>query len=97
MNKKENIDFNKIQYKRTQKYVIFERFEFSKLIHNVAELKFQNKDLKDDNILYRKIIIGGAIIILILIACILSFSYETGVQKCINGGQNEKICREGLK
>lgn len=95
MNNKD-IDFNKIKYKRTEKYVIFERFEFSKLIHNVADLKFQNKELKEDNSLYKKFLVGAGILIIILLWCLLSMSYEKNVQRCINAGHNENYCREEL-
>ncbi len=88
---------NNIKYKRTNKYVIFERLEYTKLVHFIVKLKFENKDLKEDNSLYKKFLTGALIIILILIMCVLSFSYEAGVQKCINAGNNENFCREGLK
>ena len=97
MNKKEYIQFNDINYKRTSQYVIFKNKDFSNLIYKISKLRFQNKELKEDNILYTKFLVGSGIIILILIMCMLSFSYEAGVQKCINAGNNENFCREGLK
>lgn len=47
--------------------------------------------------IYKIVIVGFGIIILILLLCLLSTSYEEGVQKCINAGNNESYCREGLK
>ena len=97
MSKKEYVQFNDINYKRTSQYVIFKNKDFSNLIYKISKLRFQNKELKEDNILYSKFLVGAVIIILILIICMLSFSYEAGVQKCINAGNNENFCREGLK
>lgn len=97
MSKKENIQFNDIYYKRTGQYVIFKDKDYTNLVYKISRLRFQNKELKEDNILYSKFLVGAGIIILILIMCMLSFSYEAGVQKCINAGNNENFCREGLK
>lgn len=97
MSKKEYVQFNDINYKRTSQYVIFKNKDFSNLVYKISKLRFQNKELKEDNILYSKFLVGAGIIILILIICMLSFSYEAGVQKCINAGNNENFCREGLK
>lgn len=47
--------------------------------------------------LFSAVIVGFGIIILILLLCLLSTGYEAGVQKCINGGNTEEFCREGLK
>ena len=88
---------NNIRYKRRGDLVIFEKKEFSNLVYKVAKLKFDNKDLRDNLSLYRKILVGFAITILICIACILSYSYDLGVQKCVNAGHEENYCREGLK
>ena len=97
MSKRENIQFNDINYKRTSQYVIFKNNDFSNLIYKISKLRFQNKELKEDNILYNKFLVGAGIVILILVICMLSFSYENAVQKCINAGNNENFCREGLK
>lgn len=87
---------NNIKYKRTNKYVIFERLEYTKLVHFIAKLKFENKDLKEDNSLYKKFLLGAGIMIIILLWCLLSMSYEKNVQRCINAGHNENYCREEL-
>ena len=47
--------------------------------------------------LFSAVIVGFGIIILILLLCLLSTSYEEGVQKCVNAGHKENYCREGLK
>lgn len=47
--------------------------------------------------IYNFVVVGFGIIIILLLICLLSTSYEAGVQKCINAGNSEQFCREGLK
>lgn len=50
----------------------------------------------DEKQIFKKVIVGFGIIILILILSLFSISYEAGVQKCVNLGNSEEFCREEL-
>lgn len=50
----------------------------------------------EEKTLYNKVTVGFGILIILLVVCLLSVSYEKGVKKCIESGHNETFCRKEL-
>lgn len=50
----------------------------------------------DEKQIFKRVIVGFGIIILIMFIALLSMSYENGVRRCIINGNTEEFCREEL-
>nr|DAJ64318.1 MAG TPA: hypothetical protein [Bacteriophage sp.] len=55
------------------------------------------KQLKEENALLNIVIFGFGIIIILLTFVLLNMTYNLGVEKCINAGNNRNYCERGLR